>query len=544
MKYVVDDIQAAFSPEKLPRYAALIIGLSMLEGFFRFWMRRILIGASRDIEFDLRNDLLSHLQKLSLSFFQTHSTGDVMARATNDLNAVRSVLGPGIMYSVTTLVTVVIATGILLSLNWKLALLAYIPLALASLGVKKFGWQIHERFESIQEQFSQISTRVQENLAGIRVIKSFAREKSEIEIFKALNRDYVTRSVHLIRLWGLFFPMMTALIGLSSVALLWYGGREVIHGRLTLGQFVAFLGYLAMLTWPTIAAGWVINIFQRGAASMDRILRILRAKPDIQDADVCVLPQEIRGEIEIRNLNFHYPNSDRLVLRGIRLLIPAGQTLAIVGQTGCGKSTLINLIQRLYDPPPGTILFDGVDVRSWPLAELRANLAYVPQETFLFSDTIRANIAFGRKDDITDLEAQWAARVAAIDGDISGFPKGQQTFVGERGITLSGGQKQRLAISRAVVKNPRILILDDAFSSVDTYTEERILLGLKDVMRDRTTIIVSHRISTVKDAHQIVMMQDGALVEQGTHEALLARDGAYAALFRKQLIEEELASSL
>ena len=543
LKYVVDDTQAAFAPEKLPGYAALILGVSVVEGFFRFWMRKILIGASRDIEYDLRNDFFAHLQKLSLSFFQTHSTGDVMSRATNDLNAVRSVLGPGIMYSVTTLVTVVAATAILFRLNWKLTLLAYIPLALASAGVKKFGRQIHDRFESIQEQFSHISTRVQENLSGIRVVKAFAREASEIEVFKRLNEDYVRRSVSLIRLWGVFYPMMTALIGLSSVALLWYGGREVVHGNLTLGEFVAFLGYLSMLTWPTIATGWVINIFQRGAASMDRILRILETEPDIEDMPACATPSGVQGALEIRNLSFQYPNSKRPVLRGISLTLPAGRTLAIVGQTGSGKSTLVNLILRLFDPPEGTVFVDGHDVRHWPLQALRQIVGYVPQETFLFSDTIRANIAFGRHDGITDQEVEWATRISAIDSDILSFPQGHRTFVGERGITLSGGQKQRVAISRAVVKTPKILILDDSLSSVDTYTEERILQGLQDVMNDRTTILVSHRISTVKNAHQIIVLGDGAIVEQGTHDALMARGGAYAALYQKQLLEEELASA-
>lgn len=542
LKYVVDDIQAAFAPEKLPYYGALILAISAVEGFFRFWMRKILIGLSRDIEYDLRNDFFAHLQKMSLSFFQTYSTGDVMSRATNDLNAVRSVLGPGIMYSATTIVTVVVATALLLRLNWKLTLLAYIPLVLAALGVKRFGSQIHDRFESIQEQFSRLTTRVQENLAGIRVVKAFAREESEIDVFDRLNEDYVRRSVSLIRLWGVFYPMMSALIGLSAVALLWYGGREVVHKHLTLGEFVAFLGYLSMLTWPTIATGWVINIFQRGAASMDRMLRIRATEPEIRDASETSVPARVHGALEFRNLHFSYPRSERPVLHGVNLAVPAGQTLAIVGHTGSGKSTLAGLILRLYDPPPGTVFVDGRDVRQWPLEALRKIVGYVPQETFLFSDTIGANVGFGVEEGISDQEAAWATRISAIDEDIQSFPQRLKTFVGERGITLSGGQKQRVAISRAIVKSPGILILDDSLSSVDTYTEERILQGLRQVMKDRTTILVSHRISTVKDAHQIIVLQEGEIVEQGTHATLMAGNGVYAALYQKQLLEEELAT--
>ena len=543
LKYVVDSLQVSLSYEKLPRYAAMILGISLVEGFFRFWMRKILIGVSRDIEYDIRNDFFGHLQKMPLSFFHANKTGDIMSRATNDLNAVRSVLGPGIMYSMNTIVTVIIASVILIGINWKLTLLAYLPLALVSLTAKKLGQRVHDRFEEIQSQFSEISAKVQENLAGVRVVKAFAQEESELVQFEKLNRDYIRRNVSLIRLWGVFYPLMSALIGLSSVALLWMGGRQVIAGSLTLGEFVAFVSYLSILTWPTIAVGWVINIFQRGSASMERILAIMEQPPGIRDQPRAAVPDKIEGAIEVRDLSFQYPNAPGYALRNISFKIAAGETLAIVGHTGSGKSTLINLLPRLFDPPPGTVFIDGKDVCEWPLSELRKNIGCVPQETFLFSESIRDNIIFGREPEVPDQQVEWAAQVSQIEGDILQFPQKFKTFVGERGITLSGGQKQRIAISRAVLVQPKILVLDDALSSVDTLTEENILNQLSAVLRNRTTILVSHRISTVRDADQIIVLQDGAIVERGTHESLMARPGIYADLYEKQLLEEELATA-
>lgn len=540
LKFVIDDLQSAIALDKLPLYAALIIGISFLEGFFRFWMRKILIGMSRNIEYDLRNDFFSHVQLMSLSFLQSRSTGDIMSRATNDLSAVRFVLGPGIMYSMNTIVLTIIGTSILLRLSWQLTLIAYIPLILVSGIVKYFGRRIHDHFETIQEQFSSLSTRTQENLAGIRVVKSFAREESEVGAFEKLNREYVRRNILLIRLSAMFYPLMTAIIGVSSVIVLWFGGWQVIQKHLTLGELVAFMGYLAMLTWPTIATGRVINIFQRGSASMRRILEIMNTPPQISSSPAATAPLNARGAIEFRDLTFQYPGTKNPVLHNINLTVPPGTTLAIVGHTGSGKSSLVNLIPRLFDPPSGTVKVDGKDVRDWPLSELRKCIGYVPQETFLFSETIQENIAFGSVAGMTDLELDWAADISQISGDIETFSKKMQTYVGERGITLSGGQKQRIAISRAVAIRPRILIFDDSLSNVDTYTEERILEELSKIMKDRTTVLVSHRISTIKNADQIVVLKNGAVEEKGTHNSLMEQDGIYAALYRKQLLEEEL----
>ncbi|MBN2320174.1 MAG: ABC transporter ATP-binding protein [Acidobacteria bacterium] len=538
--YVVDELQAVIAAENLTFFAALIVGISFVEGFFRFWMRKILIGVSRDVEYDLRNDFFSHIQKMSLSFLQSRSTGDIMSRATNDLSAVRFVLGPGIMHTMYAVVLTLIGTTYLLHMNWKLTLLTYIPLALVSVTVKSFGRQIHDRFRGIQEQFSAISTHTQENISGIRVVKSFAREESEIDVYKKLNREYVRRNISLIRLTAVYFPLMTALIGMSSIVLLWFGGRQVIESHLTLGDFVAFMGYLGMLTWPMIAVGRIFNIFQRGSASMGRILETMNTPPQIRSIPGAAPPANIRGGLEIRNLTFRYPGTQKPVLQDISVSVPPGTTLAIVGHTGSGKSSLVNLIPRLFDPPRGTVLVDGQDVKDWPLSELRKSIGYVPQETFLFSDTIEENIAFGRSAEMAASELEWAAYISQISADIETFSRKMETYVGERGITLSGGQKQRIAISRAVAIHPKILIFDDSLSNVDTYTEERILEELTKVMKDRTTILVSHRISTIKNAHQIVVLKNGTVAEKGTHDSLMAQDGIYADLYRKQLLEEEL----
>ncbi len=549
LKHVIDSLRTELSPRKLAIYAVLIVSFSLLEGIFRYLMRRIMIGISRYVEYDLRNDFFTHLEQLPLSFYQKIKTGDLMSRAVNDLSAVRMVLGPGIMYSLNTIIVVSVAMVLLFKISWKLSLISLLPLIVVSVLVKEFGKQIHEKFEKIQEQFSALSTMAQENFSGIRVIKAYAREASEIEAFQRANKEYVTRNISLMRVWGVFHPMLALLLGLSFVVLLWFGGRLVIQGSITLGEFVAFMAYLAMLTWPTIALGWVVNILQRGAASMGRMNEILDTPVDIRDHPDRLLPAEtLDGDIEFRNLTFAYHNDQPPVLKNINLKIIRGTTLAIVGRTGSGKTTLVNLIPRLYEATPESVLVGDIDVQRIPIGLLRSKIGYVPQETFLFSDSIEENIAFGASHSWNGIETyrrdqlERAAKISNIYEDIRTFPSGFQTFVGERGITLSGGQKQRAAISRALLINPAILILDDALSSVDTGTEEKILTELIGFMKGRTAIIISHRISTVKNADNIIVLEDGEIKEQGNHEELLALNGIYAELHRKQLLEEELAN--
>ncbi len=535
------DIPGSVIPHKLLIWALLLVAIVAVKGVFQFLTRWIMIGISRDIEFDLRNDFFRHLERLSYSYYQRMRTGDIMARATNDLNAVRNLLGPGIMYTANTLVLSAFALAIMISISPKLTLYTYAPLPIISIVVQYFGRRIHERFERIQASFADISARAQENFSGARIIRAFAQEDAEVASFEKANQEYIRRSLKLVRLMGMLWPTLELLLGTAVVLVLWLGGREVLQGHMTVGSFVAFNTYMVQLTWPVIALGWVINLFQRGTASMVRIQEIFEQKPEVADDSfvhgdgVSAVP--IRGELEFRNLSFSY-NGTR-VLQDVNLKIPAGSSLAIVGPTGSGKTTLVSLIPRVYDAPEGTILLDGRPLREFPLDWLRRNIGFVPQETFLFSDTVRENIAFGVETS-TDPQIMEAAEGANIALDITAFPEKYNTMVGERGITLSGGQKQRTAIARALVRDPRIMVLDDALSSVDTYTEEKILNHLREVMHGRTTIFISHRVSTVRNADRIAVLFDGRIVELGTHDELLALNGYYTDLYNKQLLEEEL----
>ncbi|HEY7404157.1 MAG TPA: ABC transporter ATP-binding protein [Candidatus Angelobacter sp.] len=542
IRRAVDDLnQHGVTQHKILIFALVLVALALAKGVFQFLTRYLVIGVSREIEYDLRNDMFRHLESLSYSYYQKNRTGDIMARATNDLNAVRMLLGPAIMYTANTLVFTAVALVFMWQISPKLTLYAFAPLPLASIIVQYFGRKIHERFEKIQAQFSDISARAQENFSGARVIRAYAQEEAEVALFETSNKEYVTRSLPLARLTGMLWPTLELLLGIGVVITLWVGGREVLLQRMTLGDFVAFNIYILLLTWPIIALGWVINIFQRGTASMGRINEILVAQPEITDAAVAsdlLASKTFAGEIEFRNLNFAYNGVP--VLKDVNLKVPAGSSLAIVGPTGSGKTTLVSLLPRIYDAASGSLLLDGRAIREYPLETLRQNIGFVPQETFLFSDTVRENIAFG-VESAADDQVRSAADAANIAGDIEAFPEQYATLVGERGITLSGGQKQRTAIARAIIRDPRILVLDDALSSVDTYTEEKILNHLREVMRDRTTIFISHRVSTVRNADRIAVLHEGRIVELGTHDELLAKSGYYTDLYNKQLLEEELA---
>ena len=568
---------APYSRHTLGIYCLLLVGFIALKGLLSFSTRWILIGVSRDIEFDIRNDLLDRLLILDPEFYVRNRTGELMSRATNDLNAVRMVLGPGIMYSATTVVTMLMAIFLMFKLSPSLTLWVLLPVPIVAVVVRHFGKVIHELYEKIQASLAALSVKVQENLSGVRVIRAYAQEDAQIRAFDEPNREYVARNVKLIRTWSMFMPSLTALIGTTFLIVLWKGGFLFLRNQLSLGGLVSFSNFLTLLVWPMIALGWVTNIFQRGAASMGRLTYILNAQPNIDDRDAKVsADKEPQGEIEFRDLTFTYPtmlsgdgnsgaaagngasankvpaskaiagngtgaiaNSSHPILSNINLRIPAGSTVAIIGPTGSGKTTLAALVARLWEAPAGQLLIDGRPIREWPLETLRRAIGYVPQDTYLFGDTLGENIAFGLPQ--YDAErVREAAEVASLEGDIEDFTEKYETVVGERGITLSGGQKQRTAIARALVREPRILILDDSLSSVDTQTEERILSRLRGIMAGRTTILISHRTSTVQEADQIVVLRDGQIIERGKHEDLLARGGYYADLYHKQLLEEEL----
>jgi ATP-binding cassette subfamily B multidrug efflux pump len=538
----INDLNRGVTQHKIVTYSLALVAIALTKGVFQFLMRWILIGISREIEFDLRNDLFRHLESLSYSYYQQTRVGDIMARATNDLNAVRMLLGPAIMYTANTVVFTAGALAFMLKISPRLTMFAFLPLPAASILVQYFGRRIHERFERIQATFSDISARVQENFSGARLVRAYVQEEPEITLFEAANREYIARSLKLVRLIGMLWPTLEMLLGLAIILVLWLGGREVLLHRMDVGEFVAYNTYMVQLTWPVIALGWVINIFQRGTASLGRINEIFSEKPAITDAGVAPDLKNvstIHGDIEFRDLTFAYSGGGE-VLSGINLRIPAGTSLAIVGPTGSGKSTLMSLIPRIYDSSVGTVLIDGRNITDFPLSTLRKNIGFVPQETFLFSSSIRDNIAFGTEHS-SDEQVEAAAQAASIAQEINAFPQRYGTVVGERGLTLSGGQKQRTAIARALIRNPRILILDDALSSVDTYTEERILNHLREMMQGRTTIFISHRVSTVRAADQIAVLHGGSIVEIGTHEELLSLNGYYADLYNKQLLEEELA---
>ncbi len=540
LKLAIDSLEKGISAGDLAAYAGAIVGFSFVGGVGRFFMRELLNGMSRRVENDMRDDYFAHLLRLAPDFYNRVPTGELMSRATNDIPAVRMVIGPAIMYLVNTAVVSAIALTMLILIDPRLTLLAILPMAIVPPVVIHFGREIHQRFEAIQAQFGRISTMAQENLAGARIVRAYVQESAQAKGFEELNAEYMSRNLRLARIWGLFHPMLMLLTGLGAVIVLGVGGRDVIMGRITIGDFVAFIFYLLQLIWPMIALGWVINLFERGAASMGRISEIMEELPSIRDADTPIELTQPRGAVAFHNVSFRYPGTERYVLRNVSFTIQPGQTVAIVGPTGSGKSSVVRLIPRLYDPDEGEVLLDGTPITRISLQQLRRLISMVPQEPFLFSETLRSNIAFGLDDGHNQALIEEVAAIAQLAETIGDFPQGYETQLGERGINLSGGQKQRATLARALTRDAPVLILDDALSSVDTQTEMRILAGLQDVLRRHTSIIVSHRVTAVKDADFILVLDDGEIVERGVHSQLIEAEGTYARLLRRQLLEESL----
>lgn len=539
VKYAIDALESGLPASKLAQYAWIIIGLTVLQGVFRFAMRMVLIGTSRRIEYDLRNDFFTHIQKLSISFYNRTSTGDLMARATNDLNSVRDLVGPALMHSFSTFIAIAVSLYWMLRIDPFLTLLSLSVLPVLAILVNRMGRALHRAYRDVQDQYAVMSSMVQENLGGVRVVKAYGQEAAEAEHFEGLNVEYVRRNMVSAKLSAAFRPLLRVVVALALAVVLWFGGNRVMTGAMSMGEFVAFMGYLAALTWPMIGVGWVLNLFQRGTASLARLNAVLDQSPEITDGPHTRKGEGVSGDIVFDAVGFSY--SGHKVLNGLDLTIPEGRTIAIVGRTGAGKSTLVDLIPRFFDPNEGTVSIGGVDLRTIPLAELRSSIGYVPQEVFLFSDTIENNIAFGIPE-TDEGRVERAARLSHLHDDILGFAKGYKTSLGERGVNLSGGQRQRAAISRALILDPKILILDDSLSSVDSDTESEILNHLAEVRAGRTVVIVSHRISSVINADEILVMDDGRIVERGKHDELIAADGSYAEMYRKQLITAELES--
>jgi ATP-binding cassette subfamily B protein len=539
IRNAIDSLSKNVQLIEIIKTSLLIVFVSIIAGVCLFLTRRTIIVASRKIEYDLRNDFFSHLLKLDLKYFQNTSTGDLMAHATNDINAVRNFLGPAILYSSDTIVAFIMITAIMISINSHLTIISFIPLPFISIFVYLIASSVNKKFEKVQSQYSLLTSKAQESISGIRVVKSFVREQNEIKLFGNISKDYFNKNMKLVKVHSLMFPLMVLFIGISIVLVIWFGGRMVINDKLTLGNLTAFMIYLGWLIWPMIAFGWVANLVQQSAASMKRLAKILDTEPEVENSNNKLSVTELPGDILLKDVFFRYSKNSPDIIKGINLNIKAGTSLAIIGRTGSGKTTLVNLINRFYDVTKGSIHIDGVNIKDLPIETIRQNIGYVTQETFLFSTTIKENIIYGINT-FNEEDFKKAVDIAQIDKDVRSFPDSYNTIIGERGITLSGGQKQRVSIARAIMKKPKILILDDALSAVDTYTEEEILKRLRNFMKNRTCILISHRISTIKDADLIVVLENGKIVESGSHEELIEIGGIYYEMYQKQLLEEEI----